>query len=289
MPRLRTFLSLGRVANLPTVWSNCLAGWWLGGGGNLQKLPWLFGGATLLYLGGMYLNDAFDSEFDRQRRKNRPIPSGEISVSGVWRLGLLWLVIGAACLFRCGIETGVLGLALLFCVLIYDVFHKLVAVSPILMGVCRFFVYIVAASIGANGITGWTIWCGLALGAYVAGAGFFARHETVRGPIQYWPLSLLAVPIVLAVILNVGIYRKPSFLVSVALVLWTVRCAQLTLWTTVPKITRAVGGLFAGIALVDLLAVSDILLQTDSQRGLCAIFLLLFPATLIAQRLFPGT
>ena len=74
MPRLRTLLILGRVSNLPTVWSNCLAGWWLGGGGNTGKLPFLFAGTTLLYIGGMYLNDAFDVEFDRQHRKERPIP-----------------------------------------------------------------------------------------------------------------------------------------------------------------------------------------------------------------------
>ena len=27
MASFRTFLTLGRVSNLPTVWSNCLAGW----------------------------------------------------------------------------------------------------------------------------------------------------------------------------------------------------------------------------------------------------------------------
>ena len=32
-PLLRTLLILGRVSNLPTVWSNCLAGWLLDGGG----------------------------------------------------------------------------------------------------------------------------------------------------------------------------------------------------------------------------------------------------------------
>lgn len=289
MPRLRTLLILGRVSNLPTVWSNCLAGWWLGGGGNFKKLPWLFAGATLLYMGGMYLNDAFDAEYDRQRRKTRPIPSGAISLSAVWRFGLLWLVLGAGCLFGCGIETGVLGLALLFCILIYDVFHKLVAISPVLMGICRFFVYIVAASVGIHEVAGGAIWCGLALGAYVAGASFLARQETSRRPIQYWPLILLAVPIALALLMDVNGYRKPAFLVSIALALWILRCVQLTLWTTVPKVGRAVAGLLAGIVLVDLLAAADVLLQTDSQRALCVAFLLLFPAALIGQRFFPAT
>ena len=73
---LRALLILGRVSNLPTVWSNCLAGWWLGGGGNYANLLLLLLGATLLYAGGMFLNDAFDAEFDTQYRRARPIPSG---------------------------------------------------------------------------------------------------------------------------------------------------------------------------------------------------------------------
>ncbi len=52
-PQLRTLLILGRVSNLPTVWSNCLAGWWLGGGGNFWKLPFLFFGVSLLDTGGI--------------------------------------------------------------------------------------------------------------------------------------------------------------------------------------------------------------------------------------------
>ena len=70
-PSIRTLLVLGRVSNLPTVWSNCLAGWWLGGGGHFAKLPFLLLVVTLLYLGGMLLNDAFDADFDRQHRKER--------------------------------------------------------------------------------------------------------------------------------------------------------------------------------------------------------------------------
>ena len=93
-PRLRTLLVLGRVSNLPTVWSNCLAGWWLGGGGNFRKLPLLLLGVSALYTGGMYLNDAFDEDFDRLRRAERPIPSGKISAQGSLALRLGWLAAG---------------------------------------------------------------------------------------------------------------------------------------------------------------------------------------------------
>ena len=61
---MRTFLVLGRVSNVPTVWTNCLAGWLLAGGGEWTRFAWLCAGATLVYLGGMFLNDAFDAEFD---------------------------------------------------------------------------------------------------------------------------------------------------------------------------------------------------------------------------------
>src|SRR5437868_13702822 len=77
---LRTLLVLGRASNLPTVWSNCLAGWLISGGGSLSSLILLSVGASCLYIGGMYLNDAFDVEFDTLNRKERPIPSGAISV-----------------------------------------------------------------------------------------------------------------------------------------------------------------------------------------------------------------
>jgi 4-hydroxybenzoate polyprenyltransferase len=118
MSRWRTLLILGRVSNLPTVWSNCLAGWWLGGGATVGKLPFVLAGATCLYLGGTFLNDAFDADFDRQHRRERPIPSGSISVETVRRWGLAWLALGMLSLFRLGMEAGVLGLVLLLCILL---------------------------------------------------------------------------------------------------------------------------------------------------------------------------
>src|SRR5579872_5947815 len=92
--RFRTFLILGRVSNLPTVWSNCLAGWLLNGGGSWRRFALLCLGISCLYVGGMFLNDAFDSEFDAQHRPERPIPSGAISVGKVWGWGLGWLLAG---------------------------------------------------------------------------------------------------------------------------------------------------------------------------------------------------
>lgn len=283
MSRWRTLLILGRVSNLPTVWSNCLAGWWLGGGATVGKLPFVLAGATCLYLGGTFLNDAFDTDFDRQHRRERPIPSRSISVETVRRWGLAWLALGTLSLFHLGMEAGVLGLVLLLCILLYSAIHKLITFSPVLMGICRLLVYIVAASAGTDGVTGRAVWCGFALAAYVQGLSFIARRENARGPLSYWPLALLGVPIFLACIMDAGVYREAGLALSAILALWSARSLHPVLGSAGAPIGRAVSGLLAGIVFVDLLAVAD------APHPLCAVFLALFGLAVVAQRFVPAT
>lgn len=283
MARWRTFLILGRVSNLPTVWSNCLAGWWLGGAGNVGKLPWLVIGMTCLYLGGMFLNDAFDADFDRQHRAERPIVSGAMSLEAVWRWGLAWLASGAFCLIWLGSLTGTLGVALLVCIVLYDALHKMIPAAPVLMGACRLLVYVIAASAGSTGVTGWAAWCGLALMAYVVGLSCLARHESAGGPSDYFSLVLLAVPIVLALIMNGGSYREAALLLSAVLALWIIRSLRPLFWSPEPDVKGAVSNLLAGIVFVDLLAVLDV------PRAAGLVFLVCFAAALLARRYIPAT
>jgi len=281
--RLRTLLILGRVSNLPTVWSNCLAGWWLGGGGNLGKLPWLFVGATFLYIGGMFLNDAFDVEFDRAYRKERPIPLGKISLEAVWRFGLVWLAIGSVILVLLGETTGGLTVILVLLIIVYDAIHKSIDAAPVLMGACRLLLYLVAASIGSEGVTGWAVWGGVALMGYVVGLSFIARVETTPGALKYWPLIFLAAPICLALVMNAGIFFPSALAVSVIVALWILRCLVFILSGSQRNIGRAVSGLLAGIALVDLVAVTDFPLQQ------IWIFPVLFALALLLQRFVPAS
>ncbi len=273
----RAFLALSRVSHLPTVWSNCLAGWWLGGGGNHQALPFLFAGATFLYLGGAFLNDAFDADYDRQYRRTRPIPSGAISPDAALRWGLTWMALGALSLLWLGQVSGGLALALAACILLYNTIHRLVTFSPVLLGLCRSLLYPIAASTAADGVTGWSLWCGLALGAYVAGLGFIARWENGRAPLSYWPLPLLAIPVLLALVMDTGRYREDGLLLAAVLLLWTLRCLRQTLWSAERKVDSTVAGLVAGIALVDWLAVAD------APRALSAVFIACFLVTHLLQ------
>lgn len=283
-PFLRTLLILGRTSNLPTVWSNCLAGWWLGGQGNLSKLPGLFVGTTLLYLGGMFLNDAFDARFDAQYRRERPIPSGQISVATVWQFGFGLLAIGLILLFfTVGLSTGLLGILLVLCILLYDAIHKVFLLSPILMAACRFFLYVIAASAARYGVTGWSVWCGIALALYVMGLTFVARKEVSRNEPPWWPCLLLAAPIVLAYIMNSGSYRTSAILLSLVVVLWSVRSLRYAYRATERNIGRSISGLLAGIVLVDLLNVADI------PHSRAWVFIALFLLALLFQRFVPAT
>ena len=151
-------------------------------------------GHAFLYLGGMFLNDAFDAGFDRNHRPTRPIPSGAIPEGQVWVWGFAWLVLGLTGLFCLGGVTGVLGLFLVGCILFYNAIHKIMILAPAIMGGCRFFVYLVAASIGLNGVTGESIWKGLALAAYIVGLSYLARKESALVRMRYWPCVFLTAP-----------------------------------------------------------------------------------------------
>ena len=239
---------------------------------------------TFLYVGGMFLNDAFDVEFDRQHRKERPIPSGAITLRAVWRWGFAWLAAGLVLLFAVGLTAVALGIVLTLCILLYDAIHKLVTFSPVLMGFCRFWVYLIAAAAGIQGVTGLAIWCGLALMTYVVGLSFLARRESTRGPAQFWPVSLLAAPILFALLMNAGPFRERAVLLTLVLALWVLRCLQKTFWTHAVNVGRTVSGLLAGIVFVDWLAVAP-----QASRELGGLFLILFLAALLFQRFVPAT
>lgn len=158
-PKLRGWLILTRGSNLPTVWSNVIAGWLLAQGLRLRPigseyagqapdpLGWgglglLLFGVSLTYVGGMILNDAFDARWDAERRSTRPIPAGLIAVGdalragwGALALGLVLTVLAAPAPLRK--TVAVVALLLTLCVLIYDRWHKGVSWAPAVMGACR--------------------------------------------------------------------------------------------------------------------------------------------------------
>ena len=84
----RVALRLGRVSNLPTVWTNTLTGIVLAGGSvaDAPTVPLVLA-LSLFYVAGMYLNDAYDAEVDARERPERPIPAGQVGAETVFAVG----------------------------------------------------------------------------------------------------------------------------------------------------------------------------------------------------------
>jgi hypothetical protein len=279
----RTLLVLGRVSNLPTVWSNCLAGWLLAQGSDLFSFLLLCTGSTFLYVGGMYLNDAFDARFDEQHRPERPIPSGSISLAAVWLWGLCWVGAGLVCLVFLGKTTAIFALLLTLAILLYDAVHKMFSVSPVLMASCRFFLILLAASTGAEGVTGMSVWVALVLACYIIGLSYIAKKESVQSPLRYWPCLFLAAPMVLAWIVNGGQYRLRSTFLCLIYLAWVVWCLSFIFLSSQRNIGRCVSGLLAGIVIVDFMAVW----VADPETAFS--FAMLFGLALLFQRFIPAT
>ena len=281
--KLRTLLVLGRVSNLPTVWSNCLAGWWLGGGGRWALLAWACVGTSLLYVAGMFLNDAFDFNFDRQHRSNRPIPSGAVTLREVWIWGVTLMVAGIASLCWMGQSTAVLALVLAVAILVYDAFHKLIGLAPMIMGLCRCLVYVVAASVAVNGVTGLAVWSGCALALYIVGLSYLARKEALWVPVTAWPAVLLVTPVFLALLADDTELRTRAIVLGAILLLWIVASLRLTFGRAQPQVGKTVAKLLAGIVLVDLLAAADL------TQPWILLFPIWFVLALLLQKLAPAT
>jgi len=307
-------LVLGRISNLPTVWSNCLAAWLLNGGVLGPNFFLLSAGATLLYTGGMFLNDAFDVEFDRQHRRERPIPSGKISVGAVWLFGVGFLLLGWLLILPLGTLAALAALLLAVTIVGYDAIHKRTAFAPLLMAACRFLLYFVAAAATQPRVSAVVLWHGLALAAYVAGLSFLARGESGPGRLRRWPLGLLLAPLMASVILH---SRRDaiSWIVSGILLAWLLWCLRQMLGALLkrpfgkdrarhhvradlgpsddgaPGVTHpptqqigtSVAGLLAGIVLVDWAAIPSL------ANELALAFAAQFVLARILQRKIPAT
>jgi 4-hydroxybenzoate polyprenyltransferase len=245
-----TLLKLGRVSNLPTVWTNTLAGALLGGGSwQDARLVIVVAAMSLFYEGGMFLNDYFDRGIDARDRPERPIPSREIAPGTVAAIGSGLIAAGLLLLAILGLAALGLGLLLAACIVAYDLHHKGNPFAPMLMGMCRALVYITAAMALAGSLSWSLIIAATALLAYVAGISYAAWQERLDRPGNLWPLALLAVPL-LAVIstLQQGAIAVAIYLGLVAAIGWAIY----VLMTRPPGgVPRAVGLLIAAVSLVD--------------------------------------
>jgi 4-hydroxybenzoate polyprenyltransferase len=250
--KLRAWLILTRGSNLPTVWSNVIAGWLLAQGLRLPPLgtdfwkqppdspAWgslllLLLGVSLTYVGGMILNDAFDAHWDAERRSTRPIPAGLIDVRDALRAGWGALAAGfvltvAAAPAGTRLAVTVAALLLALCVIVYDRWHKGVSWAPAVMGLCRALLPLIGFLVVGESIffppladSDWIIFAHMfALWLLTYAITLVARHEATGGGAGRWVEALLFVapaPLFWAV----GFFWPWMLLWSAVYVWWLVR------------------------------------------------------------------
>jgi 4-hydroxybenzoate polyprenyltransferase len=169
------------------------------------------------------------------------------------------------------------------CILLYNAVHKWAPIAPVLMGMCRLGVYLMAAAAAQRGVSGEVIWKGLALAAYIVGLSCLARKESSRMRINFWPSLLLAMPVVFAGLIDNRPSWMPAVVYSLVVAAWSVWAMSRSLGQAEPNIGYTVSRLLAGIVLVDLLAVAS------SSEPWIGCFALWFVLALLLQRFIPAT
>jgi 4-hydroxybenzoate polyprenyltransferase len=284
-------LRLGRISNLPTVWSNVLVGALLAGAPLADaRLPLLMAALSAFYVGGMFLNDAFDREFDARHRPERPIPSGQVSARQVFGIGFALLALGL--LGVAGASRGADGLpawralasgaALAAAIVFYDAHHKGNALSPLVMGLCRVLVVLTAAFSVSPVLPAAAAWAATALLCHLIGLTYAAKQEHLESVGSLWPLGFLAVPVTYGVLLALSAPVAWLPLVAYAAVLvlslgWLRRRAR-------GDVPRAVVTLIAGMSLLD-----GVVLAGGGHLLAAALAIAAFGLTLALQRWVAGT
>ena len=181
---------------MPTVWTNVAAGMALSSAWLPNRLLTLLAVAvSLSYVGGMYLNDAFDAGWDARNRPDRPIPAGHVRRSTVFAAGFAMLAVGALLV---AVATGVgpafwAALVLAALILIYDAFHKANPLSPLVMAACRVTVYVLASLAVHPPPPPRALYLGAgALALYLVFLSTLARKETLHPKLPKMIGSLVA-------------------------------------------------------------------------------------------------
>lgn len=219
-PLWRSLLLLSRVSNLPTVWSNVLAGS-MGAAVAIAQMPldWtnvarVGAAASAFYTGGMFLNDAFDARFDAATRPERPIPRGEVSRGAAFAIGAAFLLVGVVLLWphRLGM---LLGAALSAAIVFYDARHKGETFAPVVMGTCRGLVYAIAAAVVASAVPAAVLFGGLAMIVYVTALTVVAkkagRNARWLVPVLIAGISLLDA---LFILVTAPAHRAPALVAA---------------------------------------------------------------------------
>ncbi|HEY1748954.1 MAG TPA: UbiA family prenyltransferase [Xanthobacteraceae bacterium] len=284
-------LRLGRVSNLPTVWTNVCAGVVLSGATVTAQLTLLLMiSLSLFYVGGMFLNDAFDERFDQREQPYRPIPSGQVTSAMVFAYGfgllalgfIILLVIGYVMPGGFGWRAPAAGALLAAIIVVYDAWHKTNPIGPAIMALCRLLVYVVAGLAAVGALPERLLLAAIVSLCYLIGLTYVAKQESLRRIGNVWPLLFLAVPFAYG--LPLAIASLAGLLLYVFLLAAVIGALIFLFRPAVPDVRHAIMLLIAGISLLD-----GLFMAGQGSPLLAAAAVGGFLLTLAFQRFIAGT
>ena len=242
---------------------------------------------TLFYIGGMYLNDAFDAGIDAVERPERPIPAGRVSRGTIFAAGFVMLGVGIFLVatqvtdWRVEPSAALSAIALAGAIVIYDAWHKSNPLSPVVWP-CRALVYTTAAYCVAVPLTD-AVLLGAGMLCYLVGLTYVAKQENIGEVKNMWPLAFLAASVIYGIWLatETDITVLGPLAVFTAWIFYALRLVRRRAPGDIP---RAVVSLIAGMCLFDamvIMAAGEPVLALVSLGG--------FVLTLAFQRWVPGT
>jgi len=278
-PRLFVYLSLARASFLPTVWTNGLAGLTLGGGYSDSDPVSLLLALSLMYTAGMFLNAAFDADYDRQIHPERPIPRGEIDAGSVYLAGFGLLAAGIVIV---GWKTGwsiepLTWTSLLAGLIVYFNYrHRSDRLSPLALALCRVMIYFAAAATVDSAFNSEMMIGALMLAGYWIGLTYLPKQGDFNNLRNLWPIALISLPLI-------HFFRGAHLVFVVLYVGWVIYALSFLIET--PRNGQAATtSLIAGISLLDALTISTF----TGHMTLAVTALVCFLLTLTFERISSG-
>ncbi len=259
--KLHALLSTARVANIPSVvsnvWLGIMVGMFRGETGLTRGLDGAYVllllplAGVCLYVSGNFFNDWMDRSWDEEHRPERALPRGLFTPGLYGALALALGMMGVGLATITNNQSGMVAAGIVFCIVIYTVFHKRTAWAVIPMGLCRALLPVMGSMAVFRYVDDiWPAASGLLL--YIAGLSLTARYESMAAPPIAMALISRGLLLGTAVLVawgnrGLGFTRIPCLAGVLPYLVWTSLC--LRLWRK--PVPLLVSRLLAGIPLVD--------------------------------------
>lgn len=279
LKRIRALLATARIANVPSVVCNVLTGWVIGYiltkindiSAKMVMPIWLLAiTGCVLYIGGNFLNDWKDAEWDKKHRPERALPSGKFSSKTYLGIAVTLILSGFVCLLSYNFAMSVVYALITVLVICYTILHKKYRFSIWLMGACRGGLYALGMASwdntfvldyyrhdGAYLLLNLLIYFPIVgMITYIAGISLLARYESsgmIHGSSKLIGSLLLLFPI----LTHACVWVLLDYLLENSRYLLVIFGAAIfSIWTIILilkkySISQKVSHLLAGIALVD--------------------------------------